>query len=226
MAVRRRFHAQRPALRGCATSLPDVPAATRYLSPWHLRITKANNMPLHLDRNELKCKYQVSKVTHHVHSCPDTFTPVFSRIKHIHIEIIGLMLFSQGNRYLLTCVKRSTRWPKATPMAHITTDSVACAFIETWMSRFGVPLSLAFDRDAQFDSQMWSRIMIELGIRCFKTRSYHLQANSMVTRFYRQLKGNRTALKENLQRSSVELVYSSTLRLSGELHASKPTLTP
>ena len=197
-------------------------------------------------RTCLKC--QASKVTRHTHSSPGTFAPVSTRFEHVHIDLVGPLPFSRGYRYLLTCVDRFTRWPEAAPLADITTDSVARAFIETWVSRFGVPLSLTSDRGSQFESNVWSRMMSLLGISRFRTTSYHPQANGMVERFHRQLKaslaassssrekwadslpltllGIRTALKEDLQHSSAELVYGTTLRLPGELLASQPALTP
>ena len=63
----------------------------------------------------------------------------------------------------------------------------------TWVSRFGVPLSLTSDRGGQFESQVWNRVMTLLGINCFRTSCYHPQANGMVERFHRQLKASLTA---------------------------------
>ena len=90
--------------------------------------------------------------------------------------------------------------------------------------------------------------MTLLCINRFKTSSYDPQANGMVEYFPRQLKASltassschekwvdtlplillciRTALKEDLQHSSAELEYGSTLRLPRELLASQPALTP
>ena len=79
--------------------------------------------------------------------------------------------------------------------------------------------------------------MTLLGLHHFRTSSYHPQENGMVDRFHRQIKASLTAssscrekwvnsLKEDLQHSSAELVYGSTLRLPRELLASQPALTP
>ncbi|XP_063853948.1 uncharacterized protein LOC135096402 [Scylla paramamosain] len=90
--------------------------------------------------------------------------------------------------------------------------------------------------------------MTLLGIRRYRTASYHPQANATVERFHRQLKsslmassdqrekwnatlplvllGIRTSLKQDLHHSSAELVYGTTLRLPGELLTSSPDAGP
>ena len=183
---------------------------------------------------------QASKVTRHTHSPPGTFPPITRRFDHVHIDLVGPLLPSAGHRYILTCVDRFTRWPEATPVPDITTDTVAHAFIATWVSRFGVPLSLTSDRGGQFEANVWNKVMALLGTRRHRTSSYHPQSNGMVERFHRQLKssliassqrehwslalplvllGIRSSLKEDLHHSSAELVYGATLRLPGELLA-------
>ena len=190
---------------------------------------------------------QASKVSRHTHSPPGTFPPTAERFAHVHIDLVGPLPPSAGHRYLLTCVDRFTRWPEAAPIADITTDTVAHAFISTWVSRFGVPLSLTSDRGGQFEANVWAKVMALLGIRRHRTSSYHPQSNGMVERFHRQLKssimasahhaswfvalpvvllGIRSSLKEDLHHSSAELVYGANLRLPGEFLAPTPDPEP
>lgn len=190
---------------------------------------------------------QASKVNRHTHSPPGTFPPSTGRFDHIHLDLVGPLPPSAGHRYLLTCVDRFTRWAEATPLADITTDTVAQAFITTWVSRFGVPLSLTSDRGGQFESNVWNKVMTILGIRRHRTSSYHPQSNGMVERFHRQLKsslmasaqreqwslalplvllGIRSSLKKDLRHSSAELVYGANLRLPGEIMAPTPAPPP
>lgn len=190
---------------------------------------------------------QASKVTRHTDSPPGTFTPVTERFDHVHIDLVGPLPPSAGHRYILTCVDRFTRWPEAAPIADITTDAVAHAFIATWVSRFGVSLSLTSDRGGQFEANVWNKVMTLLGIRRYRTSSYHPQANGMVERFHRQLKyslmastkrnnwslalllvllGIRSSLKEDLHHSSAELVYGTNLRLPANFWRPHLTLPP
>ena len=86
--------------------------------------------------------------------------------------------------------------------------------------------------------------MTLLGIRRFRTASYHPQAKATVKHFHRQFKaslmasgqprekwcttlllvlfGIRASLKQNFRHSSAELIYRTTLRLPGELLYSPP----
>ncbi|XP_063871054.1 uncharacterized protein LOC135106212 [Scylla paramamosain] len=126
-------------------------------------------------------------------------------------------------------------------------DSIAHAFITTWVSRFGVPLNIISDRGSQFESSVWNKVMTLLGICRIRTSSCHPQANSTVERFHRQLKSSQAAstqrenwslsillivlvikiaLKTYLYNSIAEIVYGTTLRLPGgnlaTIHDPKP----
>lgn len=132
---------------------------------------------------------------------------------------------------------RFTRWPEAIPIANITAETVARAFVAGWIARFGVPSTITKDRGSQFQSALWHQLMILLGSHRIRTTSYHPIANGIVERFHRQLKaslkssptpthwvsslpmvllGIRTGLKGDIGCSAAELVYGTTLRVPGE----------
>lgn len=197
-------------------------------------------------RSCLKC--QASKTTRHTKSPPATFVPPSARFDHVHIDLVGPLPHSDNHKYILTCVDHFTRWPEATPITDIHTTTVAKAFISSWVSRYGDPITITSDRGSQFESTLWNKIMTLLGIKRIRTTSYHPQSNSLVERFHRQLKsalmanihhrddwlsslplvllGIRASLKVDLGCSSAELLYGSTLRLPGELLATTHTNSP
>lgn len=132
---------------------------------------------------------------------------------------------------------RFTRWPEAIPIPAITAAVVAKAFVNGWISRFGVPSTVTTDRGRQFESALWQELMQLLGSTRCRTTAYHPSANGLVERLHRQLKaslkaqpdttkwaealplvllGIRSALKTDLKCSIAELVYGTTLRLPGD----------
>lgn len=59
---------------------------------------------------------------------------------YIHfIDIIRPLPPSLELRYCLTVVYRFTRRPEVTPFRDITTETMARAFFESWICRFGCP---------------------------------------------------------------------------------------
>ena len=133
---------------------------------------------------------QRGKVLRHVQLRPEKIPVPFRRFSHIHVDLVGPLPPSQGFRYLLTCVDRSTRWPEAIPLQGISTTECASALFHGWIARFGVPAIITSDRGAQFTSFLWSAICNLLGIIHNKTTTFHPQANGMVERFHRQVKNS------------------------------------
>ena len=92
-----------------------------------------------------------------------TFMTPDARFDMVDIDIVGPLPHSHGFSYILTCVDQFTRWPEAIPIVNITADTVARAFISSWVARFGVPSTVSTDRGRQFDSTMWTELMCLLG---------------------------------------------------------------
>ena len=134
---------------------------------------------------------------------------------------------------LLTCVARFTCWPEAFPLKEISADSVARTLVSGWIAHFGYTSG----KGGQFQSSLWEQLTNMLGTTHYRTTTYHPQANGLVERFHRQLKGTLkaqppsqswteslplvllgifTAIKEDLHCTAAELVYGVTLRLPGE----------
>ncbi|CAH8552923.1 unnamed protein product [Schistosoma margrebowiei] len=180
---------------------------------------------------------QQSKINRHTNSPIGVFSQPDARFAHVHIDLVGPLPRSNGFNYLFTCIDRFTRFPIAIPIADITAETVAKAFMQNWVTIFGTPITITTDRGAQFESELFNNLAKLLGSNRIRCTAYHPQANGMVERFHRQLKtalishsnpnqwteflplvmlGIRTSVKTDAQCSAAELVFGTTLRLPGE----------
>ena len=186
---------------------------------------------------------QKSKVSRHGHSLVHHLALPAARFAHVHIDLVGPLPISNGHKYCLTAVDRFTRWPEVVPLPDITAETVAKAFISSWISRFGCPVKITTDRGGQFNSHLFTQLSLITGSQHLKTTSYHPAANGLVERFHRQLKaaimchadenwseilplvllGIRSAWKEDLSTCSAELVYGEPIHLPSDfMHYSAP----
>ncbi|CAK9811170.1 Transposon Tf2-6 polyprotein [Anthophora plagiata] len=185
-------------------------------------------------RSCLEC--QRAKITRHSSAPVGNFSAPSTRFEHIHIDLVGPLPVSRGKRYCLTCVDRFTRWPEVIPLENIEAETVALAFVDGWIARFGTPLRVTTDQGRQFESRLFAELSKLLGTTHLRTTAYHPAANGMVERFHRQLKaaikchgnerwtdvlpiillGIRAAYREDLKATASELVYGESVRLPAE----------
>ena len=121
-------------------------------------------------------------------SCPacSTVLPIPvppTRFKHVHVDLVGPFPPDRGFKYLFKLMDRTTRWPEAILLADTKTETVLQAFLDGWVSRFGVPGIVTSDRGPQFTLEVWRKALGQLGIQVAATTAYHPQANSLLKRF-------------------------------------------
>ena len=188
-------------------------------------------------RNCVIC--QTSKIQQHTKSPIIAIEMPTRRFRAINVDLVGPLPESNGYKYLLTIIDRFTRWPEVIPLRDIETTTVAQAFLENYVARFGICEEILSDRGSQFTSKLWDALLKLYGIKRRLSTSYHPQRNGCVERLHRSLKnglkarckkpndwyfelpsvllGLRTAPKEGLGCSSAELVYGETISIPGEM---------
>jgi len=112
--------------------------------------------------------------------------PPHERLSEIHVDLIGPLPESDGNRYVMMCVDRFTHWFTATPLPRQDVHTVICGFL--WVANWGAPLKCATDQAKIFLSQDWQQLMSFLGTSHTKCSPYHPQANAQTERFNLTLK--------------------------------------
>ncbi len=178
---------------------------------------------------------QKSKVGRHIKSPLGQFEHV-GRFEHLHVDIVGPLPPSQGKRYVVTMIDRTSKWPEAVPTNDISATAVAELLLSTWIARFGAPTKLTTDQGRQFDSDLIKKLSARLGIQKIRTTAFHPQANGMVERWHRGLKaaikayendnwvsvlplvllGLRSAVSVESGVSPAQLTYGAQLRLPSE----------
>ena len=179
---------------------------------------------------------QAAKICRHTITPYENFPLPKKRFQTVHVDLVGPLPPSRGYSYILTCINPFTRWAEAMPIHDITAETTAWGFMNTCVAKFGAPDTIITDRGAQFESDLWRRLLQVLGTIHQRTTAYHPQSNGMVERFHHFKDGLkcqphsyrwadslpivllsiRTSVKEDLQSSPAELTYGEPLRLPGE----------
>lgn len=181
-------------------------------------------------------KCQLVKINRHTKSALGKF-PLSNRLEHVHTDIV-ILKNSQNYRYLCTFIDRATRWIEAVPLQDINAETVARAFVDEWVARYGVPLRLTSDRRAQFTSELFEELIKLLVTRQIRTTAYNPKANGAIERVHKRLKealsgnsdwkdqlgvvlmGLRAVPHDESGVSCAKLLYGENLRLPGEFFAS------
>lgn len=179
---------------------------------------------------------QQSKISRHVKQLPDQFIAPDGRFDHVHMDIIGPLPNSEGFIYCLTMIDRFSRWVEAIPLKDISVQTVARAFHDAWVSRYGAPKILTTDQGAQFESRLFSALLSLIGTERIRTTAYHPAANGMIERWHRSVKtaimchagkewtrvlptvllGLRNNVRNDTGASPAEYLLGTVLRLPGE----------
>ena len=100
----------------------------------------------------------------------------------VALDIMGPLPESRGNKYILLIGDQFTKWYEAVPMPNQEATTVAKAFTESWVSRFGCPANLHSDKGSNFMSNLFKNLCKELGIARTSTTSFHPQGNAIMER--------------------------------------------
>lgn len=105
----------------------------------------------------------------------------------ILMDIVVLPESNNGNRYGLVIQDDLTRYLTVVPMENQESHTVAKAFVDHFICKFGAPKELVTDNGANFVSNLMKNVCKILKIKKITTTAYHHQAN-LVERSNRELK--------------------------------------
>ena len=104
--------------------------------------------------------------------------------KRVAIDLVGPISppSEEGDRYILTLVDFSTRYPEAVPLKNIDSETVAEALVDIF-SRLGIPEEILSDLGTQFVSECMREVTRLLSIKQLTTTPYHPMCNGLVRNF-------------------------------------------
>ena len=104
------------------------------------------------------------------------------------IDCVGpLPTTKNGKQYLLTIMCASTRFPKAIADRNIKAKTIIDTLAK-FFTLVGLPKSIQSDQGSNIISGSFQQIMTELGMKQYKSTTYHPQAQGTPERFHQSLK--------------------------------------
>ena len=93
----------------------------------------------------------------------------------------------KGRQYLLTVMCASTRYPEAIALSNIKAKTITSALL-TIFTKHGIPRVIQSDRGTNFTSNLFSKVMEELGVTQYLSTAYHPESQGALERFHQTLK--------------------------------------
>lgn len=106
----------------------------------------------------------------------------------IALDLVGpLSRTKRGNKYLLTCIDLSTRYPEAIPVKTTDAKSLVDPLFQI-LGQHGIPEWVLTDQGPQFVSTLFRELCKKVGIKHVTTTPYRPQSNGCLERFHKTLK--------------------------------------
>jgi IS30 family transposase len=103
------------------------------------------------------------------------------------LDIVGpLSQTAVGNRYVLTFQDELSKYTLAIPIEHQDAVTVAKAFVQEVILKFGIPQTILTDQGSNFMNEVFTNVCKLLKIKKIKCTSYHPQSNGALgcTKFW------------------------------------------
>lgn len=142
-------------------------------------------------------------------------------MERVAVDILGpLPLSSSGNRYALVMSDCFTKWTECVAIPNQEAKTVAQAFVNNFVCRFGAPLQLHSDQGKCFESKLFNEVCSLLDIEKTRTTSMRPQANGTVERFNRTLASMLTMYCEDNQTEWDVYIPQVMMAYRSSIHAS------
>ena len=146
-------------------------------------------------------------------------------LQRVAMDIMGpLPTTARQNKYILVIGDYFTKWVEAFAMPDMLAATVARYFVDGFVCRYGVPLSLHTDQGPQFESRLMKDVCNLLDITKTRTTPYHPQSDGMIERFNRTLEKMLSTCVTDHQEWDLHL--QRTLLAIAPVPTPRPTIRP
>ena len=133
---------------------------------------------------------QINKLTRKKSKMPmqitDTATYPFQKV---YLDIVGpLPLTINGNKFILTFQDDLSKYSLAIPIPNSESETIAKKFVEYFISKFGITVTLVTDQGTNFTSNLFKDLCKLFKINKLQTSAYHPQSNGALERSHQTLK--------------------------------------
>ena len=109
-------------------------------------------------------------------------------LESLAIDILGPVPKTKaGKRFLFVITDRFSKLTQVVALRTITAYTVAIAFCEPWVFKYGVPRTFLSDKGPHFNAKFFHSTCRVLGITNMYTSAYHPQTNGQVERYNRTI---------------------------------------
>lgn len=138
-------------------------------------------------------------------------------MQKIYLDLVGPLVKAEGYEYILTTQCDLTKFMTATAITDKKTETVAKAFTNSVLLKYGIPESICTDRGTEFMSKLFEELCKCLHIRKLNSTAYHHESIAPLENSHKMLgnflriycKGNPLAWKEWIQ--FYEFAYNNTV---------------
>lgn len=110
--------------------------------------------------------------------------PATCSLESVAIDILGPLPRTRSReRFLLIITDSCTKPTQVAMLAKISARVVAVPFLEVWVFKYGIPVSLSLHNDSQLAAKFFQLVCRSLGIISVYTVTYHPQTIGQVERY-------------------------------------------
>lgn len=135
-----------------------------------------------------KCHQCAGRKPAKPHKSPMGSIPTLAAFERCAVDIFGPLPRSRsGNAFVLVICDCFTRYTEAIALPNQLSETIVKAFVNEYVSRFGVPMQIHSDRGSNFVSKLFEDMCKLLHMDHTRSTAMHPQSNGTVERFNRTL---------------------------------------